>query len=197
MHFLRSISLLLVVALILVAACGDDDGASTTATPEPSADGSATPTEGPDGDGSGSPTAGPDGGSATPTPEPVDTDVDIDLHEFSIDPSRTSARPGTVTFQVQNTGEIAHELLVIDTELGHAELPRLEDNSGADESQLDIVGRLAPVDPGDDAELAVTLAAGNYVLICNLNTDSNSHYLSGMYDPFVVSNDAPQPVPTE
>lgn len=170
----RLVSVNAVLLVILVAACGDGDNTSPTDSLSPSATGTSSET----------PSA---------TSEPVDTDADVDLVEFAIQPQRTSARPGDVTFHVSNMGELTHEFVVIRTDLPHAQLPRLENNQGADESQLDVVGRTDPFEPGDQAEIALTLGTGNYVLICNLVTDSTSHYLSGMYDRFTISDSAPLP----
>jgi uncharacterized cupredoxin-like copper-binding protein len=115
------------------------------------------------------------------------------LTEFAINPERTSARPGSVTFHVRNAGELTHEFLVIRTDLPHAQLPRLASGLGVDESQLDVVGRIDTIAPGDEAETTLELDGGNYVLICNLSSDSVSHYLSGMYDRFTVSDTAAPP----
>lgn len=183
------IVLLAGAVLLFAVACGDDDSNSSSPTPPATAESSASPTEGS--------SATPSDSSASPTREPSQTEATIGLREYSIDPEATSARPGTVTFNVENRGEITHEFLVIRTDLPHAQLPRLADNRGADEAQLDIVGRINAIEPGTNGEVALDLSAGNYVLICNLNTDSRSHYLSGMYDRFVVSDDAPEPAPTE
>jgi uncharacterized cupredoxin-like copper-binding protein len=178
--------------LVLAGACGDDD--SATPSPSISPTESAEPTE----NSSPSPTSIEGDGTPSPTLEPVDTDAAIDLTEFAIEPQRTSARPGTVTFHVRNTGELTHEFLVIRTDLPHAELPRLEDGLGADESQLNVVGRIDPIESGENADLTLDLQSGNYVLICNLASDSTSHYLSGMYDRFVVSDTAAPPdAPTQ
>lgn len=180
------------LSLVFVVACGDDDDTSPTPTSTPSPDAAASPTETP----SATRTADSGTDSDSPTPVSSQTVATIGLREYAIDPEVTSARPGAVTFRVANRGEMTHEFLVVRTDLAHAELPRLPDNSAADESQLDIVGRLDGIGPGTEAEITLTLSAGNFVLICNLNTDGTSHYLSGMYDRFVVSENAPQ-APTE
>jgi hypothetical protein len=177
------------LSLLAVVACGgDDDDASPTLSSTPSPDAAASPTE----VAPATPTADPGNHSDSPTTVPSQTVATIGLREYAIDPEVTSARPGAVTFKVANRGEITHEFLVVRTDLAHAELPRLPDNSAADESQLDIVGRLDGIGPGTEAEITLTLSAGNFVLICNLTADGTSHYLSGMYDRFVVSENAPQ-----
>lgn len=168
---------------ILIAACGGDD------RPEPTED--ATSTASPmDGGGTPDTTASPD----TPTPaELFDTEAGMVLREFVIAPQRTSARPGTVTFNLSNEGELDHEFIVIRTDVGHANLPRLENNQGVDESDLEIVGRTDRIPPGSEAQLELDLEPDTYVLICNLTTDSTSHYLQGMFNRFTVSHTAPPP----
>ena len=175
--------------LLLAIACGDDDDtAAPTSTPEPTTEGSPTPTgETP------TPTEPNGDGSPTPTLAPSQTEAGIGLREFAVQPRRTSARPGTVTFNVQNNGEISHEFVVVRTDLPHAQLPRLDNNEGVDESQVEIVGRIDRLDRGETASLTLDLESANYVLICNFYTDSTSHYLRGMYDRFVISEDAPPP----
>ena len=169
-------------AILLAAACGDDDDSTQTPAGSASEEPSPTPDE-----------SAQANGSLTPTPAPADTDAAIELIEFSVGPLRTSALPGTVTFHVRNVGEITHQFLVIRTDLPHAQLPRLEDGSGADESQLDIVGRIDEIEPGDEEQTTIDVESGNYVLICNLASDGVSHYLSGMYDRFTVSDTAAPP----
>ncbi|HEV8574130.1 MAG TPA: hypothetical protein VGR43_05415, partial [Dehalococcoidia bacterium] len=56
-------------------------------------------------------------------------------------------------------------------------------------------GRLELVNAGEEAELSVKLAAGEYVVICNLAPNGESHYLNGMYNGFEVRTDAPLNTP--
>lgn len=188
--------LVALAAVTVVVACGDggdngDDGPSSP-TVTVSDGGTTTATPGATTGKTASPTATDGDGNPSPTPEPSDTDVTIELREYAIDPQRTAARPGSVTYHVRNRGELTHEFLVVRTDLPHAELPRLEGN-GADESRLDIVGHIDSIEPGSEAEITLDMQEGKYVIICNLVTDSTSHYLSGMYDRFVISRDAPPP----
>ena len=125
----------------------------------------------------------------------------MELDEFVLRPTRTRARPGTINFQLTNAGEVPHEFVVIRSDLPTAELPRLPDDAGVDESELEVEGRLEdPLDPGADGELNLALEAGQYVLICNLAPNGESHYLNGMYTAFEVRTDAPlstaTPTPT-
>jgi uncharacterized cupredoxin-like copper-binding protein len=174
------------VALLLAAACNGDDGPAATPTavdtPAPAATPEVTPA-----------------GSPTLTPAPETTGAEIELDEWAIRPGRTRARPGTVIFKVSNVGELAHQFLVVRTDLGTAELPR-SDAGGADEPELDIVGRIDSIPPGTAAELETQVEPGSYVLICNIVDGGVSHYLRGMYNGFTVAFDAPpanlSPTPT-
>lgn len=116
----------------------------------------------------------------------------MELDEFVIRPNQTRARPGTINFQLNNAGEVAHEFVVIKSDLPVAELPRLTGDTGVDENDLDVEGRLEdPLDAGADGELSLDLEVGQYVLICNLAPNGESHYLNGMYTGFEVRTDAP------
>ncbi|HET9475982.1 MAG TPA: hypothetical protein VFP63_00695 [Dehalococcoidia bacterium] len=175
------IALALVTVAALAVACGDDDDGGT-ATPE--ATQSPTATRLP-----GAPTP-------SPTPPPATTEAGMELREFVIAPDRTRARPGTVIFKVRNAGELTHQFLVIRSDLPIAELPRKPGNAGVDETQLEVVGRIEAIAPGDNGEVTVPVELGNYVLICNLFADGKSHYLTGMYNSFEVTLTAPDPQAT-
>ena len=168
--------MLLTLATVAAVACGGDDG-NSTASP------TASPTPAPTG-----PTAVP-----TPTPPPATTPVGIELSEFIVKPTTLRARPGTAVFTVKNTGTVTHQFLVIRSDLPTAELPRAADNHGVDESQVDIAGKIEAIAAGDSAELSVPVGAGKYVLVCNLFAGGKSHYLTGMYTQFEVTQTAPDP----
>ena len=172
------VALALVVVAALAVACGDDDDGGT-ATPEASPSATAT--------------LRPGDATPSPTPPPTTTEAGMELREFVIAPNRTRARPGTVIFKVHNAGELTHQFLVIRSDLPIAELPRKPGNAGADETQLDVVGRIDAIPSGESGEVSVPVAAGKYVLICNLFGAGTSHYLSGMYNSFEVTQTAPAP----
>jgi uncharacterized cupredoxin-like copper-binding protein len=116
----------------------------------------------------------------------------MELDEFVIRPKQTRARPGTINFVLTNAGEVPHEFVVIKSDLATADLPRLPDDAGVDESDLDVEGRLEdPLDPGAEGELSLDLDVGKYVVICNLAPNGESHYLNGMYTAFDVRTDVP------
>ncbi len=120
-------------------------------------------------------------GSLGPSPG-AEAKVDVSLTEFVIERSLASAPAGMVTFNVSSDGAIFHNLRIIATDLPPDGLPADDATFSVDESQLDVVGSTADLDPGDTEELTVDLAAGNYVLICNIPT----HYDIGMTVAFSV-----------
>ncbi len=179
---------LLIAALALAAAAcgGDDDGEATP-----------TPGESPTAAGSGTPSDGQTPAPSTPTGTPAITEARMALSEFVIKPDTTRANPGTVIFKVRNEGTIDHQFLVVKTDLGTAELPRRADGKGVDETQIDVVGRTDTITPGAETELSVPMDMGKYVVICNLFSGGKSHYLTGMYNQFIIENVAHLGAPTQ
>jgi uncharacterized cupredoxin-like copper-binding protein len=114
--------------------------------------------------------------------------VDTTLKDFSITVDPTSEPAGEVTFDITNEGPSQHEFVVFKTDLAPDQLPMTEDENGVPIVDEEGEG-IEPVDEVEDinadstATLTVNLAAGNYVLICNLP----SHYQQGMHTPFTVS----------
>lgn len=130
--------------------------------------------------------------STEPVDEPIVGDaatdgIDVVLDEWAID-APTEYVAGDITFNASNVGGFPHELVVIEGE-GYEALPRLE--SGAvDEDNLPtgaLIGRTDRVGGGSSASLAVTLAPGNYVLVCNLGGGGNSHAGQGQRLDITVS----------
>jgi len=162
------------LALAALSACGGDGGGATPApTPSPSAAVSPSPSKTPSG----------------PPATPSTTEVPITLEEYVIKPGVTRAPFGTIVFKVKNAGQVAHQFVVVRSDLPIAELPRRPQNQGVDEKQIDIAGRIDSIAPGAEAELRLELEPGKYVLIDNLFVDGRSYYLSGMYNQFVVQGE--------
>lgn len=177
-----------IAPVLLFAACGDDD--DNDATPEPTAEATETPEPTDD-----------DGATPAPTQQPADTTAPMALDEFVIRPDRTRARRGAVTFVVRNEGELEHEFVVIRTDIEKDELPRKVNDQGVDESDLNVVGRIDAFAPGETGELTIDVDDGQYVVLCNLFADGESHYLEGMYTDFEITPtaalDDSTPVPTQ
>jgi len=109
--------------------------------------------------------------------------VTVTLKEHTIDPSRTSAKAGSITFAITNDGTETHEFLVVKSDLDPKELP-LDEEGAVDEKGdgLAFIDERENIKPGDSVSLTVDLAPGKYVLLCNLE----DHYEMGMYKAFEV-----------
>ena len=150
--------------LLFVAACNGDDGDADPTATEPAV---ADPT-------AAEPTAGEPAGS--------ETTIDVSLREFVVEPSIHTAPAGTITFNVTSDASIFHNLKVIATDLAPDALPVDDALFAVDEEQVDVVASTADLDPGEQETLTVELAAGSYVLICNIQ----GHYDGGMTVAFTV-----------
>jgi uncharacterized cupredoxin-like copper-binding protein len=156
----------------LVGACGG--GTSAAPSTEPSSEPSAAA--------SAAESAGTGAGN-----------VAVTLQEFSVTPEPASVSAGSITFDVTNASSaLQHELVVIRTDLGAANLPTKEDGS-VDESGtgVEVIGEVEELDPGGTGSATFDLAAGTYVLICNIvMTDggtTTAHYGQGMRIDFTVT----------
>ena len=155
--------------LLFVAACNGDDGDADPTATEPAAE-EPTATE-------------PAAGEPTATePAASETTIDVSLREFVVEPSIDTAPAGTITFNVTSDASIFHNLKVIATDLAPDALPVDDALFAVDEEQVDVVASTADLDPGEQETLTVELAAGSYVLICNIPT----HYGAGMTVAFTV-----------
>ena len=135
------------------------------------------------------PTATPaTGGAATPTPASTPAPatggggggIEVVLSEFKVTPGQASGPAGSVTFNVRNDGQIAHELTVIKTDLAAADLPQAAGK--VDVSKVEVKGTTPDIASKRTGNLAVTLDAGKYVLVCQVP----GHYGTGMRAAFTV-----------
>lgn len=102
--------------------------------------------------------------------------VSVQLKEWVVSPTPVSIKAGTVTFAATNAGTTAHELVIVKTDLALDALP-MKDNAVDEEAPgLQKIGEIEEVEPGKTESETFTLAAGSYVLMCNLPT----HYQQGM-----------------
>ncbi len=109
-------------------------------------------------------------------------------HEIALDSSALDA--GEVTFEISNVGEETHELVVVRTSLGPDSLPQAADGS-FDEEQVEVVDEVEDLEAGNDESLTIELAAGSYVLACNIveeeDGETEAHYDLGMHTSLEVS----------
>lgn len=92
----------------------------------------------------------------------------------------TEYAAGEITFTATNEGSFPHEFVVIEGESYEA-LPREEGGSIIEDDLPTgaLLGRTPKISGGSSEDLTVTLAQGNYVLVCNLGGGENSHAAQG------------------
>jgi len=113
--------------------------------------------------------------------------IDAALTTYKIVLSKNSASAGDIVFHVHNDAtDLKHEFVIFKTDLPEDQLPVNDegavDEEGAGVTHIDEV----EVEAGQSADLAVNLAPGNYVLICNINDNNEMHYGHGMHVTFTV-----------
>jgi uncharacterized cupredoxin-like copper-binding protein len=113
------------------------------------------------------------------------TRMTVTLQEFEIIPELMQVPAGDVTFDVVNTGEDKHELVVIKSDLDVKALPPSSVKGEVDEQAVgEYIGSFEDVaSDGGMATGTLVLAPGRYILLCNL-TD---HYAKGMVTTLQVN----------
>lgn len=111
--------------------------------------------------------------------------ISVTLANHKITPSVTSAKAGDITFNIKNgSTDLIHEVIVVKTDLAADKLPLRADGSGrVDEAKVDVRGAKEDIPPGKSEDLVVNLAAGRYILLCNVD----DHYSKKMYIEFTVT----------
>lgn len=107
--------------------------------------------------------------------------ISVELKEWAVTPESVTAKAGAITFNVKNAGTKVHEFVVVKTDLKAEALP--VSGSKIDESALTPVDEIEDIAVGATPTLTVTLAAGHYVLLCNIET----HFGLGMRSDFDVN----------
>jgi uncharacterized cupredoxin-like copper-binding protein len=109
--------------------------------------------------------------------------IRVTLDEYSIRLSEDDIAAGPQTFSVTDQGAIAHQFLVLRTDLTPDDLPVAKDGIVKLEAKdIDQVGEVELLAPGERETLDVRLRPGRYALICNIA----GHYASGMHAGFEV-----------
>lgn len=106
--------------------------------------------------------------------------VNVTLKEFSIAPDPTSIAAGEIAFNVKNTGAVQHEMVILKTDVDPKQLPQKD--GGVDEDAAQSIGEVNDLASGASGAATFRLAAGKYVLVCNLP----GHYMAGMATAFTV-----------
>jgi uncharacterized cupredoxin-like copper-binding protein len=117
-------------------------------------------------------------------PTPSGTPVNVRLKDFKVRQDAAVVPAGTVSFRILNQGPTTHELIVVRTDRASDKLPLQRDGLTVNEdaSGIDLLDEVEGLDIDDRQTLVLDLAAGNYVLYCNLE----GHYLGGMHAAFTV-----------
>jgi hypothetical protein len=179
----RSLSAGVLAMALVVAGCGDDkkdtspenvgQGGPTTSSTAAGGAGAECKTEG---------TANASAGE----------EVVLTLNEFTIKAS-SQPKAGAVSIKAENAGKENHEVVIVKGASADA-LPKDADG-GLDEDKLaegDLIGEIEPFASGKVCSGVFNLAAGKYVLLCNItetepNGEKESHLKEGMHTPFTVS----------
>jgi len=113
--------------------------------------------------------------------------VTVTMNEWDVkvDPNYKMGKhikPGELTLTLKNEGNLEHNLVLLNNNK-HEDLELSDDGSMADESKLDILGKIEGIQPGESGELVIAdLPAGTYAFICN----TPGHYDQGMVYKFIA-----------
>ena len=114
--------------------------------------------------------------SCAQTPEtlPPDVQLIVDMKEYSVTLNTATLKAGVVKIGIRNVGTMVHDFNLIKTDLPFDKLP--VDNAAAKAATDGLVRQMQNIAPNRVSTLEVNLAAGSYVIICNVA----GHYQLGM-----------------
>ena len=118
--------------------------------------------------------------------EVVKSTVNVTMAEWdvNVDPNYKMGKhisPGELTLNLTNEGMLEHNLVLLNNNK-HEDLELTEDGTMADESKLDILGKIEGLKPGESGQIVISdLPAGTYAFICN----TPGHYTEGMVYKFI------------
>jgi len=104
---------------------------------------------------------------------PADVDVAVHMKDYKVELSVTTVKPGTVKFGVRNEGGVEHSFELIKTDLAFDKLPTTADAKAKEDG---LVKQVKSIPVGKVSVVTADLAAGNYLIICNVA----GHYQLGM-----------------
>lgn len=115
-------------------------------------------------------------------PENIPTDVDVAVHmqDYKVILSVATVKAGTVRFGIKNEGGMEHSFELIKTDLPFDQIPTTGDAKAKEDGLIKQVKSL-PV--GKVSVVSADLAAGKYVVICNIA----GHYQLGMRAALTVN----------
>ena len=111
---------------------------------------------------------------------PTDVDVAVHMQDYKVILSVPTAKAGTVKFGIKNEGGMEHSFELIKTDLPFDKLPTTADAKAKEDG---LVKQVKSLGVGKVEVVTAVLAAGNYVIICNVA----GHYQLGMRAAFTVN----------
>jgi hypothetical protein len=119
--------------------------------------------------------------------------IDVTLGEFIVEPDPTSVDAGEIELVGENGGAELHELVVVRAADAEA-LPTDEDGAVVEDELAEgaFIGEIEDIDAGSSKSATFDLAAGDYVLFCNITEEEESgevesHFEEGMHATIEVT----------
>ena len=118
--------------------------------------------------------------------------VGVTLSEWIVDPDSSTVDSGDVTFEAENAGGEAHELVIVRAD--SAESLPTDDTGKVVEDDLaegTFIGEIEEFEAGATEEATFNLEPGTYVLFCNITEEEadgtvESHFQNGMHTTITV-----------
>ena len=111
--------------------------------------------------------------------------IKVSLVNWAVQPATPSAKAGSVTFHV------VHDMARTHTTAEGGNTHDLQVARKNAEGTFEIVGQVQGLKMGDEKDLTLNLAPGEYELQCNVTEELNGqvipHYVKGMHTPFKVT----------
>ena len=126
-------------------------------------------------------TAPTDNTTMSPKAEEI-SEVQINMSEWDVMVSESYPKEGKVILTLINDGNLEHNLVLLNNE-NPENLELTDDSSMADETKLDILGKISGLQPGESGELIIeNIDSGTYAFICN----TPGHYQLGMVNKIII-----------
>jgi uncharacterized cupredoxin-like copper-binding protein len=104
---------------------------------------------------------------------PPDVDLGVTMKDYKVELSVDTVKAGSVKIGVRNAGGMEHSFELIKTDLPFDKLPTTGDAKAREDG---LVKQVKSIGVGKVSVVTADLAAGNYVVICNVA----GHYQLGM-----------------
>ena len=153
MRLTRARAVLAVAAAALTAGCAADEPSGTAPTSAPQATTTST-------------TAA--ARATTPTSGRPTSAADVRLDHYAIEPGELAVAAGALTLTVTNADRVPHDVVLLRTARPIDALPTDGIRVDEDDPAVEVLGRTPRLAAGARGELAASLPAGRYVLVCTV-----------------------------